>query len=371
LQDLKFAVSLKRPHGGTGVTKLCDYIIDRVIKFNPSIDYAGNIHVDNRKDDKHTTLFTAHVDTVHKNDGVNEFVISGNMMHAKGDCLGADDAAGVAILLNLLDNDIPAYYIFFQGEERGGVGSSWLAENRYRFLHDFSIAVAFDRKATHSIITEQMSGRTASDVFAEALASELNSLDDSFMFIPDDTGIYTDTAEFEHIIPECTNISVGYYNEHTQSEKLDLDHFKKLAKVVIHVKWDELPAMRNPREPDIKSKSYSPSKINMEPYFDSYYNDIYGAKYDNLDPVGDPYNSALSISMEEELLYAVEDAIEGRKKDLIEIVVEHICGPDSSTVLHYASPDRLTRAILDDAKKRLEDGDHAEAVMEYLFSKAV
>jgi len=34
--------------------------------------------------------------------------------------------------------------------------------------------------------------------------------------------VYTDTAEFTDIIPECTNRSVGYAREHTQEESLDL-----------------------------------------------------------------------------------------------------------------------------------------------------
>ena len=35
---------------------------------------------------------------------------------------------------------------------------------------------------------------------------------------PDDTGLFTDSANFIGVIKECTNISVGYYNEHSTSE---------------------------------------------------------------------------------------------------------------------------------------------------------
>jgi hypothetical protein len=360
LQDLKFAVSIKRPHGGTGVTKLCDYIMQRVSDKDPFVDYIGNIHVDNRSHTRHFTLFTSHVDTVHRNDGVNYFTINGGLMKAQDDILGADDAAGISILLHMLDHNVPGYYIFFQGEEKGGIGSGWLADNRPALLSQFQIAVAFDRRSTYSIITEQMCTTTASNSFAEALANELNNLDDSFMYVPDNTGIYTDTAEFEGIIPECTNISVGYLNEHTSNESLDLTHLKKLAKAVLKIDWDSLPVARDPSADNKAEKKsyYKETSVNEKVYYN---------------PVGDPYSYEDGYSYEKEeeaeLYYALCDALEGHKKGITRILSEYAYPGDPLSVSHYFNTGRLNKDLIEDALTLLDDGVTAGEVIDFLFDK--
>jgi hypothetical protein len=43
--------------------------------------------------------------------------------------------------------------------------------------------------------------------------------------------VYIQTrAEFTGIISECTNISVGYYKEHTHAEHQDIEHLIRLGK---------------------------------------------------------------------------------------------------------------------------------------------
>jgi hypothetical protein len=73
---------------------------------------------------------------------------------------------------------------------------------------------------------------------------------------PDDTGVYTDSAEFVHVIPECTNISVGYYKEHTHFEHQDIDHLVRLCIAVCKIDWEILPTKRDPNKIDYKSYSY-------------------------------------------------------------------------------------------------------------------
>ena len=100
IKDLEYALSFKRPHGGTGVTALCNYIVERVGEGDHSVDFCGNIHVDMRDDSSNETMFTAHVDTVHREDGFNTFKYEGQYLLADGGKpLGADGGAGVAILL--------------------------------------------------------------------------------------------------------------------------------------------------------------------------------------------------------------------------------------------------------------------------------
>jgi hypothetical protein len=178
------------------------------------------------------------------------------MYRASGAPLGADCGAGVALMVHMIMHGLPGHYVFHAAEEVGGVGSGKLADSGVLKGH-FDRAIAFDRKATHSVITHQACGQCCSDEFADALCDQLNVADSTFMFAPDDTGVYTDTAEYIDQIRECTNVSVGYYGEHTSNESLDYTFLEQLAAAVLLVKWEELPVgvipPRMSRKPDWSS----------------------------------------------------------------------------------------------------------------------
>jgi hypothetical protein len=57
---------------------------------------------------------------------------------------------------------------------------------------------------------------------------------------PDDTGVYTDTAEFFDLGANCTNVSVGYEYEHTPKETLNRGYIEALTKAVIAADWSKL-----------------------------------------------------------------------------------------------------------------------------------
>lgn len=373
IQDLEFACSLKRPHLGNGVYQLCEYIVERTEGLNVSVDFVGNIHIDLRSDPKHRTLFTCHVDTVHRSDGENHFTYDKKWMVAPKDSqLGADDAAGVAMLLNLIDNKIPAYYIFFQGEEKGGVGSTWLSLNMQSTLEEFDRAIAFDRKGTTDIITHQMCGRCCSDDFADALASALNQRNDSFMYIADDSGIYTDTAEFVNLIPECTNISVGYYNEHTYVEKIDTYHLEDLALASLEIDWDSLPVKRNPaiHEDDRYSNTSYSSYVSQWPTYNSSSNSK--PHFDKEDDAYDYYEGGSIYATEDggiTLSDAIEDAKYGLKLDLLTLVSEYVMPEEPDTCLRFLDRSRLTDELLIEIQELLSTGYDESQIYEILFER--
>ena len=141
------ALSLKRPHKGEGVQLFNAWLCDNTPKHvELNIDEAGNIHIDNRTSTNHRTLFIAHTDTVHREDGANKFVKAHGKWYANGAPLGADDGAGCAMLMHLLHANTPGYYIFSQGEECGGIGAKHLADNHRDLLSEFDRAIAFDRQ---------------------------------------------------------------------------------------------------------------------------------------------------------------------------------------------------------------------------------
>jgi len=119
-----------------------------------------------------TTLFSCHTDTVHRDDRMQQILYDENLEMVyknDGEPLGADNAAGVFILTEMIEAGVPGTYIFHHGEERGCIGSRALAKEMPEFLEKFDRAIAFDRRSTKSVITRQMGARRCSDIFAQAL----------------------------------------------------------------------------------------------------------------------------------------------------------------------------------------------------------
>jgi hypothetical protein len=164
-------------------------------------------------------------------------------------CLGADDTVGVYLLREMIRAGIPGYYVFHYGEERGGIGSSALARTHGDYLRaHFDRAIALDRQDTGDIVTHQSGMRTASDAFAHALGSALWHLDSDLEYFGTH-GVYTDTAEYADLIPECSNLSVGYQRQHSEAETVDLAHVDRLCDVLCSGQLDTeaLPVVRDPR----------------------------------------------------------------------------------------------------------------------------
>ena len=224
---------------------------------NMSTDEFGNLFL--QIGESPSTMFTSHLDTASSTKSKVNHVFDGNIIRTDGtSILGADDKAGVTIMIYLIENKIPGLYYFFLGEERGCIGSKKVAEaHRKSPLPNIKKVISFDRRGTDSIITFQSSQRCCSENFATVLAQELNgkskkenTINLQFEYVNDPTGIYTDSYQFISVYPECTNISVGYMAEHTNRESQDILFLEKLCKTAILVDWETLPVERNPQEED-------------------------------------------------------------------------------------------------------------------------
>lgn len=215
-------------------------------------DEFGNLFIKIGESD---VMFTAHLDTATPALTEVNHVFEGNIIKTDGkSILGADDKAGVTIMLNMIENNIPGLYYFFLGEEVGCIGSRKVAtvqkENK---IEGINKVISFDRRGNNSIITYQSGARCCSDTFGSALSKALNDVDSTFKYENDDTGILTDSVQFVSIYAECTNISVGYQHEHTFSEKQDIEHLTKLAEACLKVDWNSLPVERDPSTTEYKS----------------------------------------------------------------------------------------------------------------------
>lgn len=237
---------------------------EEVMKYLPvpglQKDQWGNYYLIIGKSD---TMFTSHIDTASRTksavrvmtyqDGGDEmFVTDGTSI------LGADDKAGVAVMLFMISHNIPGVYYFFIGEERGAVGSSKVAENFDSIAHlrGMKKCISFDRRNYYSVITSQLSQSCCSAPFAESLCQTLNR--GGLQLRLDNTGVFTDSASFMDLIPECTNISVGYFSEHTHQEMQNISYLQRLAKACISADWDNLVIKRRVGlDPNISAK-YAP-----------------------------------------------------------------------------------------------------------------
>ncbi len=215
-------------------------------------DEFGNLFIKIGESD---VMFTSHLDTATSALTQVNHVIDGKNIKTDGkSILGADDKAGVTIMLYMIEKNIPGLYYFFLGEEVGCVGSKKVADKqKTEKIPGINKVISFDRRGTTSVITFQTSQRCCSDTFGEALAKQLNLADESFSYKTDPTGILTDSVQFIRIYPECTNISVGYQSEHTYSETQDIEHLEKLAEACLKVDWNSLPVERDPSKTEYKS----------------------------------------------------------------------------------------------------------------------
>ncbi len=219
------------PYGKGSVLwfNVMEYLLPDVV-FNE--DGFGNVYV--VVGDSPTVMFTSHVDTVSTASTNFSRSFDGRFVRTDGaTILGADDKAGVAAMLTMIQQGRKGLYYFFDGEECGGKGSSAVAKKftEQRQFDGIKYCISLDRKEYSDIITYQAGGQCCSLAFASSLSDALAK---QGMFLdPCPDGIYTDSAEFVGMIAECTNLSVGYFGEHTTSVKQDMNFLYRLTKALI------------------------------------------------------------------------------------------------------------------------------------------
>jgi len=223
------------------------FIEDWLLPLGGYSDAAGNVIV--RVGDSSRVMWSSHTDTVHNKAGRQRVVISGDnfkLGHGSDSaCLGADCSTGVWLMREMILNQVKGLYVFHDSEEVGGHGSAWLAKNHGGLLDGIDFCIAFDRKGFDSVITHQAMGRTASDSFASSIAPLLPSV-----YRSDTGGTFTDSANYTDIIGECTNLSVGYLNQHTKQETQSISHALALRESMLRFDESKLIQLRKAGEVD-------------------------------------------------------------------------------------------------------------------------
>ena len=159
--------------------------------------------------------------------------------------LGADDRAGVFAVLQLLESNLNGFdgkvKFFFTTQEEVGCFGAYMLD--YYSYADVDVMMVFDRRGSKDIVV----GTQGKNYCGIVLSSYLESMG-QFKAVK---GGISDTYVFSQNGIHSVNLSVGYYNEHTNEEYLKYDElldtieFSKdviayMHKVIDKVREDEI-----------------------------------------------------------------------------------------------------------------------------------
>ena len=190
------------------------------------------------------TIFSSHLDTFTSERVKVNHVIEENIIRTDGTTiLGADDKAGVMVMLYMIEKEIPGNYIFFTGEERSCIGSKKFVSENKNFLKNIDRVVAFDRGGYNEISSKFCSVEGSSKVFLKRLKDSLYNHNYNFTEVD---GGFCDATSFIDVVPECINLSVGYFKEHTVEESVDIKYLYEISEVYSNIEWEKLVPRRTP-----------------------------------------------------------------------------------------------------------------------------
>jgi hypothetical protein len=222
--------------------------LEKYLPYGYKKDTIGNYYYEIGNSE---TLFTTHLDTYcTKYEKVNHVIDEKDTYKIKTDettILGGDNKLGCSILIGMINRGIPGVYYFFLGEEpilSGGLyGSREALKANPEYFKKFKRCIAFDRRQYGSIVVRQMGRMCCSMDFAKKIAEDFDirgiKWDEMGGY-----GYYTDTAIFMDVIEECTNISVGGFDEHYKTEWVDLNYTYKVFEAALEMDWESLPTVR-------------------------------------------------------------------------------------------------------------------------------
>ena len=240
-------IELLRIPGKTGNEgAVREYVLDELEKINSlsnyldfGVDNKGNIlgstislrtrrRIPGRssEDSGKKMLLAAHLDVKGEFSSSDQLIERNNIVSREKGILGADDRAGVSIILNLLKEvgdyrEVPPLkFIFTVGEEEGQYGAESIDPD---FFEDVSFGISLDRKNCKDIVYKSNSKEYSNLEFAERVARVSSRIfSEENAFVPCQGGISDLRVWSEKDTRPCVNLSVGYFDEHTDKERLDL-----------------------------------------------------------------------------------------------------------------------------------------------------
>lgn len=145
---------------------------------------------------------------------------------------GWDDRAGIIAALELSDESVDM--LFTTQEEVGCIGAQ---EVNPHWIDQYDLIFELDRHGNKDLITECATGKLCSKSFANRIVDLVRS---KGLSIAPAHGVYTDVSHLRDINKHAQMfyLSVGYYDEHTEHEYLNIyDFADALEKAKIIIDW--------------------------------------------------------------------------------------------------------------------------------------
>ena len=277
---LKVILESQRPCSGDKTE--APWLQQFILNHNIIVDKYKNMYVQVGASEDHSWVFTSHLDTVENKRDLEKqkkLVMTGDILGVQGGgILGADDGAGIWLMCEMINSNVPGTYVFFQDEEMGRLGSEDAKKRSVLAWDRFDFMISLDRMGTTDIVDHQMGERCCSPTFVKGLGKLLG------MGHTGADGSYTDSYTFADTIPECTNLSVGYYAQHSKQECLDVKHIIELRDKLISVDWSSL-VKHCERDPQvIEADWWDTYGVSNDPdyKYSSWVNNDIAEKYPNL-----------------------------------------------------------------------------------------
>jgi tripeptide aminopeptidase len=187
------------------------------------IDNYGNVLAAVYCGNGPTILLSAHMDTVHPFSPKRTIIENGTVLSGLQGILGADDRAGIAVILEILDFIRHSRFkgtlkiAFTVEEEIGCLGSRHIDTT---FLQDVDAAIVVDRRGTRDIVTSY----AGIVPFCDDNYGRIFETAGALAGMPDwkmTPGGLSDAKVFAEFGIPSVNLSVGYQHEHTEFETLD------------------------------------------------------------------------------------------------------------------------------------------------------
>ena len=197
-----------------------------------------------------TILLSAHLD-VYDNSGEGRQIIRNeNILMRNGGILGADDRAGIAMIINCLDmlcqsdHQVNLKIAMTCEEEVGQIGAKKIDA---RFFEGVDFAISLDRKGRHDIVY-----KNPIQVYCNKQKAELfENLSMRLWGKEGETykaciGGISDLRVWSALGIPSVNLSIGFNHEHTSEETLDLQAWHRAHELLVfsikHLKFELSPS---------------------------------------------------------------------------------------------------------------------------------
>lgn len=230
-------IELLNIHGISGQEKpVRDYLIGELAKLvdKMHVDEEGNLLAEKKVGTGvgATIVLSAHMDTVRNVYKDRKVIEDNGVLFSNKGALGADDRAGIAIILAVLRNVSTTSFsgtikiAFSVAEEIGCVGASHIDP---QFYSDADLAIVVDRRGNRDIVVG-CSNAFCSDSVGMFLEDVSKMCDMDWECVE---GGVSDAMVFSKNGINSVNLSAGYRNEHSDKEWVSLNDMKDTMMLIM------------------------------------------------------------------------------------------------------------------------------------------